>query len=63
MGQLKEIDQKMSVNFIRSRVPQTDGYFQSLKVDFIYEGCDSLEEIAWKKGLDIVELMRQLQEM
>ncbi len=50
----------MTVNHVLSRHPKTREVFDNLAVSSAYEGCDSLEEVAWRRGMDGRELLGHL---
>ena len=51
----------MSVNEILQRYPQTQRCFDELHVNRLQEGYESVDELAWHHGLNVGELLEQLQ--
>lgn len=56
-----EISCGMSVNEILRRYPSTAPVFQQFNVNRWREGYESLDELAWRCGLDVAELLDSLQ--
>ena len=57
------ISAAMSPNAITHRYPQVSGLFDQLHVDRQQEGCDSLDELAWRRGMNVAELLAELQRL
>ena len=52
----------MSVNEILQRYPQTEPLFAQLRVNRLREGYESVDEVAWRHGLDSAEILEQLRQ-
>ncbi len=50
----------MTVNSVLHQYPATSGVFEDLFVNIPYEGCDCLDEVAWRRGMDVQELLDRL---
>lgn len=53
---------EMSVNEVLSRYPQTRTIFDQLNVNRFQDGYDSIDEIAWRRGLDAASILEQLRQ-
>ena len=53
---------EMSVNEILSRYPQTRSVFEHLNVDRFQDGYESVDEIAWRRGLEVSGILEQLRQ-
>ena len=51
----------MSMNAILRRHPQTASVFHELQIDRWREGYESLDELAWRCGLDSSQVLKRLQ--
>jgi hypothetical protein len=56
------ISSTMSVNEILQRYPQTERVFVQLCIDRRQEGYESVDELAWRHGVDVLPLIEQLRE-
>lgn len=54
------ISGSMSANAIARRYPRTDVLFRRFQIDLESEGYESVEELAWRHGMDTIELLNQL---
>ena len=52
----------MSVNEILQLFPTTGAVFEQLHVNRVQEGYESLDEIAWRHGVDASEVIQQLRQ-
>ena len=52
----------MSVNEILQRYPQAGSLFEQLRINRLHEGYESVDEVAWHHGLDVAQLLKQLQQ-
>ena len=50
----------MSVNEILQRYPQTQRCFEELHINRLQEGYDSVDELAWRHGLDVSQFVEYL---
>ena len=50
----------MSANAITRRYPSTETLFEQLQIDRRVEGYESVEELAWRHGVELSQLMKQL---
>jgi iron-sulfur cluster repair protein YtfE (RIC family) len=50
----------MTVNGVLHLYPSAKGVFERLFVNIPYEGCDCLDEVAWRRGMDVQELLEEL---
>ena len=57
-----EIAVSMSVNAILQRYPQAERVFEPLRVNRLGEGYESVEELAWRRGVDAQQLLEQLRQ-
>ena len=57
------IDEVMTVNRLIQLYPRTKRVFEQFFVNLPYEGCDCLDEVAWRHGMDAQELIRRLEEV
>lgn len=55
------LNEAMTVNRIVRAFPTTRPVFDELFVSLPYEGCDCLDEVAWRHGLDSEALLRRLE--
>lgn len=56
------ISSAMSANAITRRYPQTEQLFEQLHVDRWQEGYETVEELAWRHGVDVSQFIEQLQQ-
>ncbi|PIQ83675.1 MAG: hypothetical protein COV75_06120 [Candidatus Omnitrophica bacterium CG11_big_fil_rev_8_21_14_0_20_63_9] len=52
----------MSVNEILQRFPQTEPIFTQLRINRLREGYESVDELAWRHGIDVSQVLEQLRE-
>lgn len=52
----------MSANAISRRYPQTEGLFEQLHIDRRAEGYESVDELAWRHGVDVRQFLEQLRQ-
>ncbi len=57
------IDETMTVNRIVHLFPRTKPVFERLFVNVPMEGCDCLDEVAWRHGMDSRELLGDLEKV
>ena len=50
----------MSVNAIARSYPQTQALFEQLQIDRRFEGYESLEELAWRHGMDVAQFLEDV---
>ena len=55
------ISETMSANAIARRYPSTETLFDQLHIDRRLEGYDSVEELAWRHGMELTQLIEELQ--
>ena len=53
----------MSVNEILHRYPQTERIFEQLHVNRLREGYDSVDELAWRHGIEVSQILEQLRQV
>lgn len=53
----------MSVNEILHRYPQTEQVFEQLHVNRLREGYDSVDELAWRHGMEVSHILEQLRQI
>ena len=51
----------MSANEILQRYPSTAPVFQELRINRLREGYESVDELAWRHGMDVSQLIETLQ--
>ena len=51
----------MSANEILQRYPSTEPVFQQLHINRLREGYESVDELAWRHGVDVSQLIDTLQ--
>lgn len=56
------ISGSMSANAIVRRFPQTQAFFEELCIDRNRDGYESVDELAWRKGMDVSEVIHRLQQ-
>jgi iron-sulfur cluster repair protein YtfE (RIC family) len=52
----------MTVNGVLHLYPMTKNVFERLFVNVPFEGCDCLDEVAWRRGMDVEELLDRLEQ-
>ena len=57
------ISRAMSVNEILQRFPQTERVFEQLHVNRLQEGYESVDEFAWRHGMDASQVIEQLRQV
>jgi len=57
------VTETVAVNRVLREFPATRRVFDSLFVNVPFEGCDCLDEVAWRRGLDAQELIERLEEV
>lgn len=60
MGSAETISSSMSVNEILLRYPQTESVFERLRIDRLRDGYESVDELAWRQGIDVSQLVEEL---
>ncbi|MBI3087316.1 MAG: hemerythrin domain-containing protein [Candidatus Omnitrophica bacterium] len=55
------LNEVMTVNRIVKEFPRTQRVFEHLFINIPYEGCDCLDEVAWRHGMDSRELLERLE--
>lgn len=55
------VDEVSTVNAVIREYPTTKRVFEQLFVSIPYEGCDCLDEVAWRHGLEAAELINRLE--
>ena len=56
------LDETMTVNCLVKEYPKTRPVLEHLFVNVPVEGCNCLDEVAWRHGMDSQELLRTLEE-
>jgi hypothetical protein len=56
------ITPSMSVNAIVQRYPKTRPVFEQLCVNRLREGYESVDEVAWRHGMDVSQVLDQLRQ-
>jgi iron-sulfur cluster repair protein YtfE (RIC family) len=56
------IREQMTVNHVLHEFPETAGVFENLFVNAAFEGYDCLDEVAWRHGMEVEELISRLEE-
>ena len=54
------IDQQMTPNAVLQEHPEMRKVFDALFINVSIEGCDHLDEVAWRHGMEIRELLTRL---
>ena len=57
------LDEAMAVNHVIREYPATKRVLDRLFVNVPYEGCDGLDEVAWRRGMEARDLVSQLEEV
>ncbi len=60
-GPRAAISGTMSVNEILQRYPQTERIFEELEINRWRDGYESVDELAWRHGIDVEQIVAQLQ--
>ncbi len=55
------LDEVMAVNRVLREFPATKRVFDSLFVNVPFEGCDCLDEVAWRRGMEARDLIDKLE--
>ena len=55
------ITEIMAVNWVLREFPATRRIFDSLFVNVLFEGCDCLDEVAWRRGMEAQDLISRLE--
>ena len=55
-----EISEAMSVNEIVRRYPRTERFFSQLHVNRLEDGYQSVDELAWRHGMDVGQVIERL---
>ena len=56
------ISGSMSANAIIRHHPKTQALFDQLQIDQRAEGYESVDELAWRKGMDVSEVIDRLKQ-
>jgi iron-sulfur cluster repair protein YtfE (RIC family) len=56
------ISETMSVNEILRRYPRAEPLFRDLHVNRLQEGYESVDEVAWRHGMDLEQLLKRLRQ-
>ncbi len=54
------LPEDMTVNRVIQQFPQSRMVFERLFISVPIEGCNCLDEVAWRHGMEVQELLRQL---
>ena len=57
------ISEAMSVNEILQRYPQTERVFEQLRINRLQEGYESVDELAWRHGMEVSQVIDQLRQV
>jgi len=57
------LSSSMSANAIARQFPQAEALFVQWRIDRSREGYDSLDELAWRRGMDERHVLNQLREI
>lgn len=57
------LNEVMTVNRIVKEFPRAQKVFEHLFVNIPYEGCDCLDEVAWRHGMGSQELLAKLEQV
>ena len=58
-----EISGAMSVNEILQRYPSTGELIEQLHINRLREGYESVDELAWRHGMDVAHFLEQLRDV
>ena len=53
----------MSANEILQRYPQTERVFEQLRINRLQEGYESVDELAWRHGMEVSQVIDQLRQV
>lgn len=56
------ISGSMSANAIMRHYPKSQTLFEELQIDRRAEGYESVDELAWRKGMDVSEVINRLRQ-
>ena len=56
------LQETMTVNHVLRQHPSAASVFRRLFISIPFEGCDCLDEVAWRHGMESRELLSQLEE-
>lgn len=59
----ESISPSMSVNEILHRYPQTEPVFERLHINRLWEGYESVDELAWGHGMDVSQVIEELRQV
>ena len=62
LDELTSISGAMSVNEILQRYPHTERLFEQLQINRLREGYESVDEVAWRHGLDASQILEQVRQ-
>ena len=57
------ISSSMSANAILRRYPMAEAFFNRLQIDRQSDGYESVEELAWRHGMNVAEVIEQLRQL
>lgn len=60
---MSHVTEVMAVNRVLREFPATKRVFDRLFVNVPFEGCDCLDEVAWRRGLEAQDLISKLEEV
>jgi len=52
----------MSVNAVLQCYPETEPVFKRLRINRLQEGYESVEELAWRRGMSVSDVLRQIEQ-
>ncbi len=52
----------MSINEVLHHYPQTQRIFEQLRINRLQDGYDSVDEVAWRRGMDVSQMIEQLRQ-
>ena len=55
-----DISEAMSINEIVRRYPRTERFFEQLHINRLEEGYESVDELAWRHGMDVGQVIERL---
>lgn len=59
---LGQLDEVMTINWVLQQYPKTRGVFEQLFINIPYEGSDCLDEVAWRHGMGVQDLISKLEQ-
>lgn len=62
VSEVPEISGSMSINALLQRYPQTEKVLEPLHINRLKEGYETVEEVAWRRGMDVVQLLEGLRQ-